>query len=65
MSVPNQHSASKRYNGWSETVLVLTDGSDQAKRVAEWGLIFVDASRAALRWIDVVECLGSGEIIHR
>ena len=64
MSVPDRHGASKRGYGWSETILVLTDGSDRADRVAEWGLIFADASRAVVRWIEVVECLDSGVIIQ-
>lgn len=64
MSVPDRHGASKRDNGWSETVLVLTDGSDRAARVAEWGLIFADASRVTVRWIEIVECLDSGVIIQ-
>lgn len=64
MSVPDRHGASKCDNGGSETILVLTDGSDRADRVAEWGLIFADASWATVRWIEVVECLDSGVIIQ-
>ena len=64
MSVSDRHGTSKRDNGWCETILVLTDGSARADRVAEWGLIFTDASRATVRWIEVVECLDSGVIIQ-
>lgn len=48
----------------SETVLVLTDGSDRAKRVAEWGLVFVGTPETTVHWIDVLECLDSGVIIQ-
>lgn len=48
----------------SETVLVLTDGSDTAKRVAEWGLVFVGAPGTTVHRTDVLECLDSGVIIQ-
>lgn len=48
----------------SETVLVLTDGSDTAKRVAEWGLVFVGTSGTTVHRIDVLDCLDSGVIIQ-
>ncbi|WP_248910040.1 universal stress protein [Halocatena marina] len=48
----------------SETVLVLTDGSEKAKRVAEWSLVFVGAPETVVLRIDVLECLDSGVIIQ-
>lgn len=48
-----------------ETVLVLTDGSAWASRVAEWGLVFVDAASATVHHIDVIDCLDAGVIVHR
>jgi nucleotide-binding universal stress UspA family protein len=48
----------------SETVLVLTDGSDRAKRVAEWGLVFVGAPGTTVHRIEVLECLDSGVVIQ-
>lgn len=48
----------------SETVLVLTDGSAHAKRVAEWNLVFVGVPGTAVRRIDVLDCLDSGVVIQ-
>ena len=64
MSAPGGYCASKRDNKLETTVLVHTDGSNQAKRVAEWGLIFADIARATVHRIDVVDCLDSEMIIH-
>lgn len=60
----DRHSASTSHTR-RETVLVLTDGSAWASRVAEWGLVFADASSATVHHIDVIECLDSGVIVHR
>lgn len=65
MSTPDGQSASKLDDEPETTVLVLTDGSTQARRVAEWELVFTDAARAAIHRIDVIDCLDSGMIIHR
>lgn len=48
-----------------ESVLVLTDRSDWADRVAKWGLVFTVSSNATVHRIDVVACLDSGVIVHR
>lgn len=48
----------------SETVLVLTDGSDKAKRIAEWTLVFGGAPGTTVRRIDVLDCLDSGVIVQ-
>ena len=48
-----------------EAVLVLTDRSAWASRVAELGLVFADAASATVHRIDVIECLDSGVIVHR
>jgi nucleotide-binding universal stress UspA family protein len=57
-SVTTPHSRRK-------TVLVLTDGSAWATRVAEWGLVFADAASATVHHIDVIDCLDAGVIVHR
>lgn len=65
MSLIKRHGTIKHQYGQNETVLVLTDGSKRAERVAEWGLIFAETTRAAIHRIDVVDCLDSGVIIHQ
>ncbi|WP_227377971.1 universal stress protein [Haladaptatus halobius] len=47
-----------------ESILVLTDGSERAKRIAEWELVFSEASEATVHRIDVLDCLDSGVIIR-
>lgn len=65
MSPIDRHGTTDRRNEQDETVLVLTDGSKRAERVAEWGLVFTEATSAVIHRIDVIECLDSGVIIHR
>lgn len=64
MPQTDRHSATTPHSGHG-AVLVLTDGSTWANRVAEWGLVFADASQATIHRIDVMDCFNSGVIIHR
>lgn len=65
MSALDGQCANKRYNDPETTILVLTDGSTQAERVAEWELVFADIASATVHRIDVIECFDSGVIIYR
>lgn len=47
-----------------ETILVLTDGSGRARRLAEWTLVFAGASGTTVHRVDVLDCLDSGVIIQ-
>lgn len=47
-----------------ETVLVLTDGSGRARRLAEWALVFAGASGNTVHRVDVLDCLDSGVVIQ-
>lgn len=64
MPPPNRYSATRSHSR-RETVLVLTDGSAWATRVADWALVFADASSATVHRIDVMDCLDSGVIARR
>lgn len=56
--------SSQQYTTPYETILVLTDGGERAKRIAEWELVFSEASEATVHRIDVLDCLDSGVIIQ-
>lgn len=49
----------------SETVLILTDGSERAGRTTEWWLVFAKSREATVHRIDVLDCLDSGVIVQR
>lgn len=49
----------------SRTALVLTDGSERARRTAEWWLVFAETPPATVHRIDVLDCLDSGVIVER
>lgn len=47
-----------------ETVLVLTDGTDRARRLADWTLVFIETPLMTVHHVDVLDCLDSGVIIQ-
>lgn len=56
--------SNNRFTPSSDTVLVITDGSDQAQRLAEWKLVFGEFRQTTVHQIDVLDCVDSGVIIR-
>lgn len=57
-------SRGQQHTPLSETILVLTDGSDRARRLAEWALVFAGTSETTVHRVDVLDCLDSGVVIR-
>ncbi len=57
-------SRDQQHNLLYETVLVLTDGSSRARRLAEWALVFDGAPGNTVHRVDVLDCLDSGVVIQ-
>lgn len=49
----------------TQTVLVLTDGSERARRTAEWWLVFAESSQTAVHRVDVLDWFDSAVVVER
>lgn len=61
----SRRSAKNQINDEEVSVLVLTDGSDRALRMAEWELFFTEFRGAHVHHLEVVKCCDSGVVLKQ